>query len=271
MEKLLKNILWVMIISLFVTAVTAYASVTYYTQEEMDEARNDTQEESFGSFVQRDSPILRKATGITASTSTLGSMLGTTTLYFKTTSVDYAGGQTTATAETSCSLGAYLTGAPDGCIVALTPSEGSASTRLWVSSVSGTYTEYQTATSSTLVATTTGLTTGTFPQTNTAFLFNSGFNIPNTYLHKTVSADALIKSGDTIVHSITFSPTDVAVTAGSITLLNATEIGTGTSTSYYFSAAYHEANTIILDEVFTNGLYLDFTTTADVNVNVSYK
>jgi hypothetical protein len=270
MEKLLKKILWVMIFSLFVTAIASYASVTYYTQEDMDNALSSDQ--MLGSYVQRDSPALTKPIITAVATTTAGTMLGTTTLYFKVTSLDYAGGETIASAESSCALGAYLTGAPDGCIVASTLPSGSASSKLWVATTTGVYYGYITATSSTLVATTTSvLTLGTLPQTNTAFLFNSGQNIPNTYLYKTVTADALVKSGETIVHSITFSPTDAAVTAGSISLLDSTSYGSGTTTTYYFTAAYHEANTIILDAIYPNGLYVDFDTTADVNVNITYK
>lgn len=262
-SKLLSHKLVIVIMGLLM-AGTAYGAFTCFPEQGIGEA-------IFGSAVQRDSPSMPNATGISVATSTLGTMVGTTTLYFKVTSLDYAGGETIESAESSCALGPYLTGAPDGCLVALTPTTGAASTRLWVATTSDTYYAYQTATSSTLVATTTGLTLGTLPQTSSAFLFNSGLDIADTYLYSTATADALIKSGEAIVHSVTFSPTDAAATAGSIHVLDATSTGTGTTTSYYLTAAYHEPYTVVLDAVFDNGLYIDFDTTADVNVTVTYK
>ncbi len=212
------------------------------------------------------------ATDLAAATSTLGTMVGTTTLYFKATSIDYAGGETEPSSEVSCALGPYLTGAPDGCLVTMTLPSETESSRLWVGTSTGVYYGYQTATSSTLVATTTGLTLGTIPTANTSYLFNNGdYSVSETYLAKNVTSDTLVKNGKTFVHTVTYSPTDEAATAGSIHILNATATGSGTTTSYYLTAAYHEPVTIILDEYFDTGLYVDFDTTADVNVNVSYR
>jgi hypothetical protein len=106
---------------------------------------------------------------------------------------------------------------------------------------------------------------------NTAYLFNSGSNMPNTYLKAYVTADTLVKAGPTFVHSITYSPTDAAATAGTITIHDALNAQTGTSTIYGIPAAAIPPNTIILNQFFDTGLYVDFTTTADVNVNISYK
>jgi len=212
------------------------------------------------------------ASDLAAATSTLGTMVGTTTLYFKTTSIDYAGGQTEPSSEVSCALGPYLTGAPDGCLVTITVPTETESSRLWVGTSTGVYYAYTTATSSTLVATTTGLTLGTIPTANTSYTFNNGdYSVADTYLVKNVTSDTLVKNGKTFIHTVTYSPTDAAATAGSIHILNATSAGSGTTTSYYLTAAYHEPTTILLDEYFDNGLYVDFDTTADVNVNVSYR
>ena len=210
---------------------------------------------------------LANPTDGTATAGTSGTLLADT-LYMRITSVDYAGGQTIASPEFTCVTTAISTGS---CSVTLTPTTGAAETRLWISTTSNSYYGYFTATSTTHVATTTGMTSGTLPRVGTAYYFNSGIQLDNTWLKYYAAADALVKSGTGIVHSITFSPTDAAATAGQINILDSTSAGTGTSTIYYLTAAYHEPQTIILDQVFQTGIYVDFDTTADVNVSVSYK
>lgn len=205
-----------------------------------------------------------------AATSTGGS-LPAGTYYFKVTSLDHAGGQTSPTSEFSCSTGAEMAGTSTACRVTMTPTPEAYATRLWVGTASGVYSGYLTATSSTLVATTTSLVSATIPSRNTAYLFNSGIEVDEAFLSAYVTANTLVKSGKTFVHSITYSPSDAAATAGTIAILDAIAPGTGTTTLYGVPGAAIAPNTIILDQVFTDGLYIHFTTTNDVNVNVSYK
>ena len=216
---------------------------------------------------------INNPTNLAAATSTLGSMVGTTTLYFKLTSLDYAGGQTEPSSEVSCALGPYLTGAPDGCVVTMTPATGAETARLWIGTSTGVYYVYQTATSSTLVATTTGLTAGTIPTGSNAYIYNTGdLSLPEAYLKEYATADELIKSGAGFVHTITYSPTDAAATAGTIAILDSlTASGSGTTTMIYIPAAAMVVQTITLDQYFSTGIYVDFDTTTDVNVSISYK
>lgn len=220
----------------------------------------------FDAYPQPTGVVLPNPTDGAATSSTSGT-LANDTYYFKITSVDYAGGQTNPSSEFTC----VVAGSNNSCTVTLTPTTGAASTRLWVSTVSGTYTGYLTATSSVNVATTSSLTTATMSQVNTAYYFNSLLEVDNTWLKSYATADTAVKVGAGIVHSVTFSPSDAAATAGTIAILDSTSSGNGTTTIYYLTAAYHEPQTVILDQVFTNGIYVDFTTTNDVNVSVSYK
>lgn len=200
-------------------------------------------------------------------TSTAKGSVADGTYYFRLTSVDYAGGQTKASEQFSCSISSYK----NSCTVTLTPLTEAASTRLWIATTSGVYYGYKTATSSTLVATTTGMTAARLPQVSSAYYFNSGVDMDNTWLKSYATADTLVKSGKTLVHSVTFSGTDTAATAGTIGIMDSVTRGVGTSSLYYVNAAAVLPNTIILDQVFETGLFIDFTATNDVNVSVSYK
>ncbi len=87
------------------------------------------------------------------------------------------------------------------------------------------------------------------------------------------AADALIKTGPGFVHSITISQGDAAPTAGTISVLDSTTAGAGT---VLFSWVLPSTTAIIpvtlhLDVNFTTGLFIDFTTVADVNVVASYR
>lgn len=108
---------------------------------------------------------LSNASGITVTAGASGS-LPAGTYYLKITSTDYSGGQTAPTSELTCSPTVTATGS---CTVALTLNARASTTRIWVATSTGVYYGYQSATSSSLIATTTGLTAGTIPTTNTAF------------------------------------------------------------------------------------------------------
>ena len=89
-----------------------------------------------------------------------------------------------------------------------------------------------------------------------------------SYVHLT--ADAPVKSGAGVVHTITMC-SDAASTAGTLILYDSlTETGTIIAT-FTFIAAYQAPVTVTLDAAFATGLYAGFTTTADVNVTITYK
>ena len=87
-----------------------------------------------------------------------------------------------------------------------------------------------------------------------------------------VVADAAIKSGAGFVHTITISQADAAPTAGTIQVRDSTSAGAGTVMfEWNLTTAVFNPFTIILDASFGTGLYIDFTTTGDVNVQGSYR
>ena len=86
-----------------------------------------------------------------------------------------------------------------------------------------------------------------------------------------ITADTLVKTGAGLVHTITFSCDDAAPTAGSFTLFdNTAESGTEVF-SHTFTTTPFMPFSVILDHTFATGLYAGFTTTADVNVVISYR
>ncbi len=86
-----------------------------------------------------------------------------------------------------------------------------------------------------------------------------------------ITADTLVKTGAGLVHTITFSCDDAAPTAGSFTLFdNTAESGTEIF-SHTFTTTPFMPLSVILDTTFATGLYAGFTTTADVNVIISYR
>lgn len=85
------------------------------------------------------------------------------------------------------------------------------------------------------------------------------------------TGDALIKTGTGFLHTVTFGQTDAAPTAGSIIFYdNTAESGTVIYT-HNFTITTFDPTTITLDVPFVTGLYVGFTTTADVTVTISYK
>jgi hypothetical protein len=86
-----------------------------------------------------------------------------------------------------------------------------------------------------------------------------------------VSADTLIKTGAGVLHTVTFTCNDAAPTAGSIIGYdNVAESGT-VLFNHTFTTTPFVPTTIVLDVAFATGLYIGFTTTADVNVTVSWR
>ena len=87
-----------------------------------------------------------------------------------------------------------------------------------------------------------------------------------------IAADQLYKSGPGYVRGITCY-SDATATAGTIALLDNTVAGAG-NTLWSFDVlaiAYNTPFTVDLQTPFSIGLYLDFTTTADVKCMVRYR
>lgn len=91
-----------------------------------------------------------------------------------------------------------------------------------------------------------------------------------TYLDRLCTADTLVKTGGGKLHTLTFSCNDAAPTAGSIIVYDSTtEAGTIIYSETFTTTAFR-GYSVVLDVRFENGLYVGFTTTADVNCTVSY-
>lgn len=87
------------------------------------------------------------------------------------------------------------------------------------------------------------------------------------------SADSACgNAGTRFVHAISCAGADAAATAGDVALRDAIAAGAGTVVlDIAFAAAFQQPFTLIVDATFSTGIYLDFTTTADVNCTVSYR
>jgi len=103
-------------------------------------------------------------------------------------------------------------------------------------------------------------------------LTNDVMKIEGQFTYKAVTAtDAQVKAGAGVLRCITFSCNDAAPTAGSIIVFDSlTETGTQIF-NHTFTTTPFVPFTVFFDCVFATGLYLGFTTTADVNVSVSYR
>lgn len=86
------------------------------------------------------------------------------------------------------------------------------------------------------------------------------------------TADVQVKASAGFVHNLVCIGTDAAATAGTIILYdNTAESGTVVMSWAVQAAAYAQPVVFPLDVVMTTGIYLGFTTTADVTCTVSYR
>lgn len=86
-----------------------------------------------------------------------------------------------------------------------------------------------------------------------------------------VTADTQVKASAGFIHTVTISQNDAAPTAGSIIIYdNTAESGTQVF-NWTLTTAVFNPVTIILDVACATGIYVGFTTTADVNVQMSYR
>ena len=93
----------------------------------------------------------------------------------------------------------------------------------------------------------------------------------NVFTPLLVTGDTLVKTGGGILHSVTFMCNDAAPTAGSIIIYDSLTEANTQIFNHTFTTTPFAPNSIILDVAFATGLYVGFTTTADVNVTIAYK
>lgn len=85
-----------------------------------------------------------------------------------------------------------------------------------------------------------------------------------------LTGDTLVCTGSGILHQITLAQNDAAPTAGSIIIFDSvTEANTQLFNTTLTTGVFLPV-TITLDIPFSTGLYAGFTTTADVNVIITY-
>ena len=100
---------------------------------------------------------------------------------------------------------------------------------------------------------------------------NGVMKVEQRYAYSLVAANAAVKSAPGFLHSLTFSCNDAAPTAGTIDVYDNT-VASGTKIfSWTLPATAFTPCSVIIDATFATGLYVAFTTTADVNVTVSYR
>ena len=100
---------------------------------------------------------------------------------------------------------------------------------------------------------------------------NDVMKVEQRYAYSLVAANTAVKSAPGVLHSLTFSCNDAAPTAGTIDVYDNT-VASGTKIfSWTLPATAFTPCSVIIDATFATGLYVAFTTTADVNVTVSYR
>lgn len=85
------------------------------------------------------------------------------------------------------------------------------------------------------------------------------------------TGDTQVKASAGFLHSVTFQSTDAAPTAGTIIIYdNTAESGT-IICSFDVTTTKFNPFTLIFDRICTTGIYVGFTTTNDVSVQVTYR
>lgn len=85
------------------------------------------------------------------------------------------------------------------------------------------------------------------------------------------TADAAVANGPGFLHTIIISPNDAAPTAGSIDVYDNVLASGKKLLSWTLTTAVFTPVSVLLDCKFEKGIYVDFGTTADVNVSFSYR
>lgn len=83
--------------------------------------------------------------------------------------------------------------------------------------------------------------------------------------------DTQVKASGGFVHSVTISQNDAAPTAGTIDIYDNTSAAGTKLFTWTLTTAVFTPFTVTLDVTCANGIYVDFTTTGDVAVFVSYR
>jgi hypothetical protein len=95
--------------------------------------------------------------------------------------------------------------------------------------------------------------------------------VEQRFSYQVLTADTLVKTGAGFIHTITCSQNDAAPTAGSIIAYdNTAESGTQIFNNTLTTAVFNPW-TVTVDSSFSTGLYVGYTTTADVNCTVRYR
>lgn len=102
-------------------------------------------------------------------------------------------------------------------------------------------------------------------------LTNDVLKTEQRFSYTNISADTAVKSGAGFLHTVTFAQIDAAPTAGTIIIYDNTgESGTIIFSSTWTTAVFMPV-TVTIDASFSTGLYVGFTTTADIGVTLSYR
>jgi hypothetical protein len=100
---------------------------------------------------------------------------------------------------------------------------------------------------------------------------NDVMKVEQRYAYSLVAANTAVKSAPGFLHSLTFSCNKPTPAAGTIDVYDNT-VASGTKIfSWTLPATAFTPCSVIIDATFATGLYVAFTTTADVNVTVSYR
>jgi hypothetical protein len=86
-----------------------------------------------------------------------------------------------------------------------------------------------------------------------------------------ITADTLVKTGAGLLHSVVLTCNDAAPTAGSIIIYDNTAESGSELFNHTFTTTPFAPISLLLDYEVTNGIYAGFTTTADVNLFVSFR
>jgi hypothetical protein len=95
--------------------------------------------------------------------------------------------------------------------------------------------------------------------------------VESRYNYTRLVADYSVKAGTGLLHSLTFACADSTPTAGSIVVYDSLTEAGDIIYSETFDTTPFRGFSVILDVVFTNGLYIGFTTTADIGVTASWR
>jgi hypothetical protein len=86
-----------------------------------------------------------------------------------------------------------------------------------------------------------------------------------------VTGDTAVKTGKGLIHTLTFMCNDAAPTAGSIIVYDSTAESGTQLFNHTFTTTPFTPFSVVLNCLVTTGIYIGFTTTADVNCTISYR